>query len=349
MTVRNYYDRTVELVGGVKYHDDGYIYGEIRCARTGVQEYHTSELELLGDSMVDVHRSADEVFSKESRDSYAHVPVTIGHPKDGVNSTNWKELAVGELSTDTRVVGDWIHSHFMVKDAEGIKQIAGGIDKASMGYQCEVAFIDGRYEQKNIVINHLAFVDNPRSGDNVGIWNDALNWGASPITKGVPIMEFKTVVFGDKAVKIAVDDAQGFEAVMATIKTDNATAIEAKDAVIGELKGKLSDAEAKILSDADIEARVVARSKLVADAKKINPDMDPDGKTEEEMKKEAVAKRFGKDSIIDASDAEISGMFKAALASPAVNDSVRKALGDSPKGGSTTVLDRIAKQNGWVE
>lgn len=325
--LRNYRDAGGELLG-VKYNDAGYMYGVIKCARTGFQEYHTSELGLMGDEMIQVHRSSSEVFSKDSRKTFVHVPITIGHPQDGVNSENWDEFAVGETSTDVKFEGEWVHVPFMIKSADAIAKIKAGANKASMGYKCEVAFIDGRYEQKNIEINHLAFVEFPRAGDQAGIVSDALKWGTRPVKTEDHMTDLITVVVGDSAVQMSAVDATKFKEYRASLTADHATAIDVKDAAIGELKGKLADAEAKVLSDTDIEARVTARSQLVADAKKVDPDLDPDGKSEAEIKKAAVAKKFGKDSVVDASDAEISGMFKAAMASPSVNDKVRKALGD---------------------
>ena len=327
MTAINLIDNGAELTG-VHYTDEGFLVGVVKCARTGTQDYHASEVGMMGDGVVQVNRSEKEVFSEDSRQSYSHATITMGHPDEGVTADTWQGLGVGEVSTDVKFEAGWVHVPIIVKAADAIAKIKDGIREVSMGYSCELAMNDGQLEQTNIKINHLAFVDKARAGSQARIGDNAYNWGASPIKTEDHMADLITVVVGDKAVQMSVLDAATLEAFRASLIADHATAIDAKDTAIGELKGKLADAEAKVLSDADIEARVTARAQLVADAKKIDPDLDPDGKSEAELKKAAVAKRFGKDSVIDASDAEISGMFKAAMATPDVNDKVRKALGD---------------------
>jgi hypothetical protein len=77
----------------------------------------------------------------------------------------------------------------------------------------------------------------------------------------------------------------------------------------------------KILSDADLEVKVVA----LADAK---------------SKRAAVQAKFGDEAIKDASDAEIAGMYR--VIGDAKDDTVRKAIADM-KPGETDASDPWAK------
>ena len=79
--ILNLFDRAE--VGNVRTTADGYLVGEAKVARTGIQEYLADELGLTdraGDEIIRVYRPEGEVFSKDSLASYAFRPVTIDHP-----------------------------------------------------------------------------------------------------------------------------------------------------------------------------------------------------------------------------------------------------------------------------
>ena len=118
--------------------------------------------------------------------------------------------------------------------------------------------------------------------------------------------ELKTVILGDKEVSVEAKDA----ATVAAILKDHKAVLDAKDVAIGELKAKLADAEAKVLTDE-------ALAELV------------DAKVEAKSKYEAVKAKFGDESIKDASDAEIAGMYR--VIDKVANNSVRDAFGEAAK------------------
>ena len=135
--------------------------------------------------------------------------------------------------------------------------------------------------------------------------------------------ELKTVILGDKAVKVEASDAD----TVAAILKDHKTAIDAKDAAIGELKAKLADAEAKVMSDED-------RAALV------------DAAVEARTRRDAVKAKFGDEAVKDASDAEIAGMYR--VIDKAVNDTVRDAIKDKKTNVSDEWAGVIAKLPGYV-
>lgn len=168
----------------------------------------------------------------------------------------------------------------------------------------------------------------------------------------------KTVVLGDKAVQVAVADVAAIEQfkadsakALADAESKHAAAIAAKDEEIGKLKADL-----KVAQDAaviDVDALVAARSELVAQVKAIDAKIDPKGLSDADLRKAAVAAKLGDAMVKDASDAEISGMFKA-IASSALTNPVAEAIrsGIKPVGDAATQMNdalnkSVADLNAW--
>lgn len=298
-------------IGDIKTTQDGHISTVARAVRTGMQEYTGAELGLMDRDIVRVYRPADEVFSADSLQSFSHATVTINHPPVLVDADNWKEYAAGEVSTAAMRDGEWVALPLMLKDAAAIAAVNSGKVELSAGYTANIELVDGVTPdgqpfdaiQRDIRINHLALVDKARAGSKARIGDSAENWGAAPMTKPKEEskMDLIKVKVGDGTVQVAVADA------------DKVTeTIAAKDAAIGELKAKLADAESKIVSDEEIEAKV----KAMADAA---------------TARAKAAEIFGDEAVEGASDAEITGMLKVADKAKPVNDTMRKALGDAKK------------------
>lgn len=309
-------------IGTVKRTSEGYVTARAKAVRTGVQDYMASELGLMGNHRVRVYRPETEVFSKDSVAGFVHAPVTIDHPAEMVDADNWRALAVGEVGANVMRDGEFLALDLILKDAAAIKAFDGGKKELSAGYTAEIEFVDGVAEydaiMKNIRINHLAIVDKARAGSEARIGDSAANqWGVSPLTtvNEVPKMEMKAVAIGDKAIQVQASDADTLKAI-----------VDAKDAAIGELKAQLADAQAKILTDEQLEVKV----KDLADAM---------------ARREAVKAKFGDEAIKDASDAEIAGMFKIIDKAPAQDDTARKALGDAMKMKAKEEDDPWAKLN----
>jgi hypothetical protein len=132
-------------------------------------------------------------------------------------------------------------------------------------------------------------------------------------------MDFKSLVFGDKAINVAVTDADKLMAIIAD-----------KETAIGTLKAELADALSKVLTDEQLAAKVSA----MADAA---------------TKREAVRAKFGDEAIKDASDAEIAGMYR--VIGDTKDDTARKTIADMKAktvvtdNGHQSYVDRLA--NAW--
>ena len=269
----NFIDKAT--IGSTKKTSEGYLIATSKVARTGVQDYLASELGDVAitsgfdpNARVKVYRHADEVFHADSLQSLTRIPVTIGHPKELVTSDNWASLSVGDLGDAFKQDGDWIVVNPMLKDAKGVTAAETTHRELSAGYTAEIIpardGLDADFEMVNIRFNHLALVPKGRAGSQARIGDNSSpnNWGISPINlEDENMVDLKTVIFGDKSVSVEAKDAE----TVAAILKDHKTALDAKDAEIGVLDAKVKAAEAKILSDADIEAMLAKKAKAKAD------------------------------------------------------------------------------------
>ena len=330
---------------GTRKTADGYLVTEAFAVRTGIQYYAGAEVGLMDRSVVRVWRPEDEVRKPASLATFSHAPVTMGHPSDGVTTDNWADLAKGEVSTEATWDGNKIKLPLIVKDALAIAAIEGGTRELSAGYTCELELADGftpdgeAYDaiQRNIKINHLAIVPQGRAGAECRIGDGAqATWGASPCNyRKDAIMandaNTRTVLVDGLSVITTDAGAQALEKLQGQIKdsakalsdaeTAHATAITAKDeddtckrfmvATIGTLKADKKKLEDAAITPAKMTALIADRVALETTVKAISDAIKVDGVTDADLRKAAVAAKLGDEMVADASDAEVSGMFKA--------------------------------------
>lgn len=336
-------------VAGTRRIADGYLVATAKCVRAGIQLYTGDELGKPEMKLVRVYRAPEQVFAKDSLQSFSHAPITIDHPTEQVTADNWKALSVGEVSTAAKQVGDWVELPLIFKDAAAIAQIESGKRELSAGYVADFDFTAGvtpegePYDavQRSIRINHLALVDKARAGSLARVGDSAGNWGAAPISttdRSTHTMSdaLRTVVVDGLSVSTTDQGAQAIDKLQKAVadaqtKLADAEAkaradLDKKDEEIGALKAdkkKLEDAAPK---PTDIDRMVADRAALVTAAKVIDAQIVTDGKSDADIRKAVVVSRMGEDSVKDVSDAEITGMFKALTKDAKPNDSVRDAL-----------------------
>lgn len=316
-------------LSGTRETQDGYLVTEAFAVRTGIQLYAGSEVGLIDRDVVRVYRSEDEVRNPASLATFAHAPVTLGHPVENVTKDNWADLAKGEVSTEATWDGNKIKLPLIVKDADAIAAIDAGTRELSAGYTCELEFIDGvtpegeAYDarQVNIRVNHLAIVPKGRAGAECRIGDNANNWGVSPVTpsaKGKDIMSdaLITVVLGDKAVSVTAADKATIELfkagaakTLADAETAHAEAIDAKDAELATKDAEIKKLTDAALSDSDLDAKVQARGDLIDTAKTIAKDLDTKGLSDADIRRAAIIAVDGEESVKDKSAAYIDAMF----------------------------------------
>ena len=350
----------MHVTGQIKRTDDGAVVIARVARGSNVQDYLGSEMGFADRKIVRVYRPEDQVFSTDAISSYARKPITIDHPKDGVTPDSWKDLAVGEIDpVGILRDGEFVTVQLVFRDAAAIKLIeaADGPKELSMGYSAEIEMIDGvspsgePYDaiMSDFRMNHVAVVREARGGNQLRVSDGAhVPWGASPHNdRKDPIMpeNLRKIMVDGLQVEVTDAAAVAIEKLQKQITdaaTDQAaavaastTAIAAKDEEIGTLK-----ADAKKLTDAALTPEKMTQ--MVADrvaletlVKAIAPTVDCANVGDADLRKAAVASTYDDEMVKDASDAEITGMFKA-LAKDAKSVD---AFADGVKGGLKVVTN----------
>ncbi len=172
---------------------DGYMAVRAKAARTGTYSYLGSEIDpdnkhgLRDAGMVNVLRDESAVFDQRSAHSFIGKPVTDNHPREAVNSTNWRDHARGVVMGAMRD-GEYLAFDLLLTDASAIAAVNGGKRELSNGYAADLQFgdfaaADGTKcvaRQKSITGNHVAIVDRGRAGPSCRI-GDAAICDALPI------------------------------------------------------------------------------------------------------------------------------------------------------------------------
>jgi uncharacterized protein len=320
-------------VAGTRQTADGYLVATARAVRTGIQLYAGHEVGKPDQEVVRVYRAADQVFSTDSLQSFSHAPITVDHPDEGVSAENWKALSVGEVSTAAKQDGQWVMLPLILKDAAAIKSVMDGKRELSAGYTCDLDFTPGTTadgeafdaQQRDIKINHLALVDRARAGSKARIGDGVGPWGAAPIlpttdketvhmdvilrTVVVDGLSVSTTDQGAQAISKLIKDLESSAAKLVDAESKHQSALAAKDADLAKAHAERDAANAKVLSDADLDKRVAARADLITKAKAIAKDVKTDGLSDSAIRKAVVTAALGDAAVADKADAYIDARF----------------------------------------
>lgn len=330
------FDRA-SAVGKARKTKDGYVVADVRVARTGIQEYIGAEIGRPDLSVVRVYRPPEEVFAKDSLQSYAHKPVTNDHPSQMVTADTWKRAAIGQIGEDVVRDGEYVRVPLVMMDVEAIRAWEDGKRELSMGYTAEIIFDSGetpegeQYDavQTNLRMNHVALVGRARGGNNLRIGDDTHKRTST-------MSDTKTVMVDGLSVVTTDAGAQAIHKLQAQIADAaeaHAQAIAAKDASLAKAEAERDSAMAKVMTDADIDARVQARASLIGKAKAMH-DADYTGKTDAEIRRAVVLARIGDAAIAGKSEVYIDARFDVlcedAKPADAFRDAMRSATPATP-------------------
>lgn len=337
---------------------DGYLVGDAKIARAGnVQEYYGRELGLTGDDagkVFGVYRDPDIVFNKDSMRSLAGRPITRNHPSEEVNARNWKDLAKGSVGGTISRDGEHVVASMAIMDAAAVDELVAnpGARALSAGYTVDIAKEDGtspdgtpyQYKQTGeLRFNHVAYLpdNNPRAGNTrIGDKGNPDSNQPAQTTKDegghmadnlrkvlVDGLQVETTEAGEVAINALKAKVADSADRLTAANDAHAASIAAKDSEIAAKDAEIQKLKESSLTDAALDAKVAARSDLIASAKKV-ADLDYTGKSEAEIRKLAVAKKFGDAAIADKSDAYVEARFDIAVADSA-KDPVREAFKDN--------------------
>lgn len=181
MTAMLYY--TVEKLGPKQsVTPEGFLLCvDVPIARTGFQTYTAEEMDEVEPGpggLVMIERSDDEVFREETIASAWGKPVTIHHPPDRspewtVDPENWREFSAGVCCSPRRSKEDptLLVADLLICDSTAIEKVRSGeLIEISCGYRNKVVpTAPGKGKQTNILINHIALVDQGRCGSRCSI------------------------------------------------------------------------------------------------------------------------------------------------------------------------------------
>jgi len=240
----------------------------------------------------------------------------------------------------------------MIADQKAIDAINAGKVELSMGYTCDIEFIDGiapdgqsyNAVQRNIRGNHLAIVDAARGGSQLRVIDykpqETNTMTHQVIVGGVSLQvaDAATAQLIAKALKDAAEATEkattdksaldkknaDMESELSELKKQRDADKTTNDSIVADLKAKLADAQ----SPSAIDAAVKSRAAVIDAAKKVLATVVIDGKSSDEIKRQVVDAKLG-DAAKDWDAGQIAASFTALCAAGMSVDPYRKAVADS--------------------
>ena len=259
--------------------DNGYMAVPARVARCGIQQYTAEELGLTDrppHQLVNVYRPPEEVFKPESLASWDNKDITVQHPKEFVNSRNYRDVSVGHTTSPGRKDGDYVVVDMLIKAQDAIDAVNDGTAEVSGGYSAEYLPKQGTapdgtpYEfiQTDIEINHSAICDNARAGRFARLFDSKpKEKPMSRVTldsgKSVEVADDATATLIQTTIDSLVKKVADGERAVNKLQTDNATLEvenEQKDEEIEKLKKETGDAAIAARVDAVVATMAGART-----------------------------------------------------------------------------------------
>jgi hypothetical protein len=164
---------------------EGYLAVRARSARAGIYDYLGREIDPDGkhfaaDATVKVYRPEEEVFNRDSVQSFMLKPITDDHPAQPVTADNWRNHAKGVNAGALRD-GEYLAFDLVLMDKALIDAVERGKRELSNGYSSEIEITQGitdageHYDaiQRQIRGNHIAVVAKGRAGERCRIGDTA--------------------------------------------------------------------------------------------------------------------------------------------------------------------------------
>lgn len=344
---------------GVARTPEGYIEGKANFMQPGILVYRAGELErsklppeFQTDPLKEIRmlREDEVTFAPESLASFQRVPMTNDHPKQLLTAKDAKAHMVGFAFGDVvRTPENKASTRVRIMDAMSLDDIAAGKVGLSAGYDTRVEFspgihpLYGEYDavQKTVVGNHIAitYPGMARGGSDLQLtdssWENRKDQKLSETANPIPLVNvaIRGIMFQvtdqvasaigllDTDLKTATDKAKAAELALTDTKKE-----------LDTVKGELAAANAKLETPPDVEALVNDRLQLVDSIRKVCPDLDCTGKSEMDLKKEAIAKKMPTIPLTDANSDYINGIWGTLAAQAEDAKPATPVSGSAPAG-----------------
>lgn len=148
-----------------KIDEDGFLHDTAVLTRTGVFKYINSDGSIRRE-----YRPPEEVMAPMSLETYRGVPITVGHPANGVSAQNARQVTIGSVLSPGIPDGNNILGDIVIYDPKAL----GDNRELSCGYRLDLEDSPGTdpvsgepydYIQRNIRMNHLSVVRSARAGN----------------------------------------------------------------------------------------------------------------------------------------------------------------------------------------
>lgn len=245
-----------------------------------------------------VYRSPEELFSEVTMASFEGKPVTNTHPTANLN-INTAPMTTRGHAQNVRREGDFLVADLYVEDAGLISEIQNDIKReVSSGYDCSWHKIgEGKYEQREIIGNHVAVVPNGRAGPKIAIMDSKPKETGGKKKMGKMSKQFLTALgFKHYAADAEPEDiAKAMDAMNEDVpKKDVKDAEPAKEPAKDPVKEEVKDAGEEIPAWA---------KELIADVKELKAVEKSESKDGKPETADAVMDACEKDLEKDAKDA----------------------------------------------
>lgn len=168
-------------LGQTMFTREGYLMDRPILTSIGIFEYHNPDGSVRREL-----RLPDEVFAKESLESYKGKPIIVTHDAGLVDKNNVHEEAIGTILSDGYQDGDDVRAEIVIHDTDEMRE--SRLKELSLGYNLDLDETPGEWNgepydaiQRNIRINHLALVREARAGEQARLNIDSRD---SNILKG---------------------------------------------------------------------------------------------------------------------------------------------------------------------
>ena len=344
---------------------------DVKIARTGTQNYLAREIGLDGmpERVLQVTRSAEDVFDPAAIASFEGKDVTNTHPSEMIVQENQSAYSKGHAE-NVRRVGDYLVADLYLKDPTLISEVKNGAMRdVSCGYYCQYEADGAGYRQTHIRGNHIAIVPRGRAGRDVAIKDSAAEL---PAEKGKVKHMSKSKnllsLFGLAAKNAAPEEldsmvetaAAALDAAPAVPAQDAAPAVPAQDAApaknaatadtqntavldaLNNLSGKLDQLIATNTKKAE-DKEPENLDKVIAEMSGEKPDKKEKGEDESGSTTVSAEDECAKPTANDSGLALLKAMRPIinSVQDKATRDALSKTLIEQVKG--TSSVDAIAK------
>lgn len=272
---------------------EGFLLGRAVLTNVGVFTYKNKDGSVRRE-----FRPPEEVFARDSLDSYVGKPVTNNHPTILVDSTNIDKYEKGTIMGPISHDEYHVSAQVLVNRTDTIADVKMGKTALSCGYKVRLDWTPGvwmgvEYDcvQRNIRVNHVAIVEKGRAGDAARLRMDSESTSYfEPTVKearmpdelrtinldGVDYKSEDAVINAFKSEKTRADSIQ---VKLDALSTEKSTVEAERDALkekMDSLEKELAETKATKLDSVEIDARVNSRLALIAVATKANVEVKND-------------------------------------------------------------------------